>query len=244
MKPISEIEKKKKLVIFGLGDFADIAFEYFNADSEYQVVAFTVHENFIIESTKFGIPVIPFEKLNSFVDPGSHSFFAAVLYMKMNDFRMELALAAKKMGFSLATYISSRSFVWENTTIGEHCFIFEENTIQPFVSIGFNNILWSGNHIGHHSHIGHSCFISSHVVLSGSCTLEGSSFIGVNSTLSNNITIGSRTWIGPGALITKNVPAGSLVSSMPSKVRELDELVLENRLQAISSQSVTSRSEI
>ena len=34
--------KNKKLVIFGTGETADIAFEYFTHDSNYEVVAFTV----------------------------------------------------------------------------------------------------------------------------------------------------------------------------------------------------------
>ena len=235
MNKFGEMNKTKKLIIFGLGDFADIAYEYFTADSEYEVVAFSVHQKYIQEETKYGIPVIPYEKLAEVLSPNDHSFFAAVLYLKLNDFRKEIALDARLKGFELASYISTKSFVWHNTAVGEHCFIFEDNTIQPFVSLGFNNILWSGNHIGHHSRIGDNCFISSHVVLSGSCVIEGNCFIGVNSTLSNNITIGSRTWIGPSVLVTKNIPQGSLVTSLPSKVRELNELLLESKLQIISN---------
>ena len=33
--------------------------------------------------------------------------------------------------------------------IGENSFIFENNVIQPFVRVGNNCILWSGNHVGH-----------------------------------------------------------------------------------------------
>ena len=57
--------------------------------------------------------------------------------------------------------------VWARHEIGENCFIFEDNTIQPFVKIGDDVVLWSGNHIGHHAEIGDHCFISSHVVISG-----------------------------------------------------------------------------
>ena len=38
-------------------------------------------------------------------------------------------------------------------------------TIQPFVRIGSNVTLWSGNHIGHDATIGDHCFIASHVVI-------------------------------------------------------------------------------
>jgi len=180
------------------------------------------------------LPVLDFEIISERFDPTTHSFFAAVLYMKMNDFRRDVAEQAKEMGFKLASYISSHSFVWPNAEIGEHCFIFESNVIQPFVKIGFNNVLWSNNHIGHHAQIGDNCFISSHVVISGSTNLKGSSFIGVNSTLSNNIEIGARTWIGPGALVTKSVPENSLVTGQRSEVRTLDEDLLQINLSKIS----------
>ena len=53
--------------------------------------------------------------------------------------------------------------------MGDNCFIFEDNTVQPFVTLGNNLVLWSGNHIGHHSTLRDHCFISSHVVISGFC---------------------------------------------------------------------------
>lgn len=227
----------KPLVIFGLGDFADIAFEYFSADSEFVVTAFTVHRDFMTSDRKFGLPIIPFEDLANEISPDGHSFFSAILYNDMNDLRLKVILEARALGFSLASYVSPKATIWKNVDIGEHCFIFEDNTIQPFVQIGFNNIIWSGNHIGHHSQIKENCFISSHVVISGSCVIENNCFIGVNSTISNNINIGPRSWIGPASLITKDLPGGSLVSEMPSKIRELDEEALRRSLQRISSRA-------
>lgn len=234
MSGLTSDQNKKKLVIFGLGDFADIAYEYFTHDSEYEVVAFTVNEKYKDADTHQGLPVLSFENIGDFISPRDHSFFAAVLYKDMNDLRKNVAQEAKEKGFGLASYISSRAFVWGNVEMGEHNFIFEDNTIQPFVSIGFNNIFWSGNHVGHHSSIGDNCFISSHVVISGTCKILGNTFIGVNSTISNNVSIGERTWIGPSAIITKDITAGSLVLSAGSKVRPLDEIMLQEKLDSIS----------
>jgi NDP-sugar pyrophosphorylase family protein len=52
----------------------------------------------------------------------------------------------------------------ESVGLGENCLVLEDNTIQPFASIGRNVTLWSGNHIGHHAQIRDHCFIASHVV--------------------------------------------------------------------------------
>jgi len=80
----------------------------------------------------------------------------------------------------------------------------ENNVIQPYVKIGRDTILWSGNHIGHHTTIGNDCFIASHVVVSGSVVVGDETFIGVNATLRDNINIGKRNVIGASALILKD----------------------------------------
>jgi sugar O-acyltransferase (sialic acid O-acetyltransferase NeuD family) len=218
--------KTKKLVIFGTEDFADIAYEYFTHDSAYEVVAFTVDRAYLKETEKFGLPVVAFEDLETVVSPEKVDFFAAIVYAKLNRLRQDVCDRAKAKGFKLASYISSHAFVWRNAKLGEHCFVFEDNTIQPFVTIGDNVVLWSGNHIGHHSTIGNHCFLTSHVVVSGWCQIGDHVFIGVNTTLANNTTIGDVCWINHGACLTGNVPPNSLVKSGSSEISPLNEAVL------------------
>ena len=196
--------KTKKLIIFGDSAFAEIAFEYFQFDSIYDVVAFCVEENFFKKNELFGLPVISINDLATKFPPEEFEIFVAITYTQLNRVRTRLAKHLKFLGYKLASYVSSRSSLWPNVEIGEHCFIFEDNTLQPFVKIGTNVILWSGNHIGHHSQISENCFISSHVVISGFCIIGKNSFLGVNSTISNNVVIGDDNWIGPACLISRS----------------------------------------
>src|SRR5688572_16064738 len=204
------MHKTRKLVIAGDSAFAEIAREYFDADSEYDVVGFTVEQAFLKRSELHGLPVVSFESLEQHFAPGEHALYAAVTYTQLNRLRARLAASAKARGYALASYISSRAFVWRNVTLGEHCFIFEDNTVQPFVRIGDNVVLWSGNHIGHHSVIEDHCFVSSHVVVSGFCTIGNSSFLGVNAALANNVTLGRDNWIGPNTALMKDTADGAL----------------------------------
>lgn len=199
------MKKNKPLVILGDSAFAEIAYEYFQFDSDYEVVAFAVERTYLTRSTLFDLPVVAFEDLAQTYFPASHSFFAANVYTQGNQLRTRLYQAAKDQGYAPASYISPHAFVWRNCKIGEHCFIFENNVIQPFVTVGNNVILWSGNHIGHHSSIMDHCFVSSHVVVSGFCRVGSSCFLGVNATVANNINIGDRCVIGAGALILSDV---------------------------------------
>jgi len=182
-------EKNEKLIIVGDGEFAMIAYEYFTYDSPYEVVAFSAEKNFIKHPELNGLPVIPFEDLENVFDVNKFKVFIAITFTQLNRVRTRLYNEAKRKGFSFASYISSKAFVWKNAELGENTFIFENNVIQPFTKIGNNVILWSGNHLGHRSEIKDHCYISSHVVISGYCEIGESCFLGVNSTLANNIII-------------------------------------------------------
>lgn len=218
--------KTSKLLIFGDQDFAQLAYEYFTYDSPYEVVAFTADREHIKVEELCGLPVVPFDEIDQRFPPAEHSVYAAIVYGKLNRIRQEVASRAKSLGYSLASYVSSRAFVWRNATIGEHCFIFEDNTIQPFVAIGDNVVLWSGNHVGHHSRIGSHCFVTSHVVISGWCEIGDHCFLGVNTTLANNTRIGAESWVSHGAVLAGDVPPRSLVKTQNSEITELNEAVL------------------
>ncbi len=216
--------KSRKLIIVGASAFAEIAYEYFVFDSDYDVVAFAVETPYLLEDHKYGLPLVAFETMERHFCPVEHEVFVAATYTQLNRLRTRLANASKEKGYKLASYISSRAFIWRNVDVGEHCFIFEDNTVQPFVKIGNNVVLWSGNHIGHHSVIADNCFVSSHVVISGFCNIGANSFLGVNATLANNLQIAQDNWIGPNICLTQNTESGALFaqeSPTPSRVSAL-----------------------
>ena len=208
------------LVLVGDGLFAEIAHEYFTHDSDYEVVGFSVERDYLERDELRGLPVVPFETLEEEFDPSTTSVHAALVYTQMNRLRARLAGAAKEKGYALASYVSSRAFVWRNVELGEHCFIFEDNTVQPFVRIGRNVILWSGNHIGHHSAIRDNVFVASHAVISGSVEIGENSFVGVNATLVNDITIGPDCWIGPHVVVTRDAAPNGFYRPARSERRE------------------------
>ena len=213
---------QNKLVIVGDSAFAEIAHLYFSEDSKYEVVAFAVERAFRNKNELFGLPIVDLEDLQTIFDPDHYSVFVAVTYDKLNRLRNRLMQYCKSAGYRLASYRSSDAFIASNVQIGEHHFIFENNTIQPFVKIGNNAVIWSGNHIGHHSTIGNDCFLSSHVVISGFCEIKDNCFFGVNATVSNNITISDDCWIGPTALVGKNLAAMSVIRNQNSEISKIN----------------------
>lgn len=216
--------KTGKLVIFGAGLVAEVAYEYFTHDSPYEVVAFTVHEAFLKRDSLFNRPVVPFQRVEEIYRTDACKMFVAAGFGRLNRDRAALYQEARRKGYVLASYVSSRAFVWRNVQLGDNCFIHEHNVLQPFVRVGNNVTLWSGNHIGHHSVIRNHCFISSHVVVSG-CTEVGEyCFLGVNSAVGDNLVVARDCFVGPGAVIRTNTEPGKMYTGPSARVRRIGAL--------------------
>ncbi len=215
------MSQKKKIILFGDSAFAEIAYEYFTYDSDYEVTAFTVSREYLKNTTLFGLPVVAFEDVETLYPASVYEMHIALVYLNMNRVRIQFYNEAKAKGYKMANYISSKAFVWRNVEMGDNCFVFEDNTIQPFVKIGANNVFWSGNHIGHHSQIGSHNFLSSHVVISGFCKIGNANFIGVNSAMGNNLSIGNDCLLGSFVHIVRDVKDGSLIKGTPNKPDEI-----------------------
>jgi len=206
--------KTKKIILVGTSAFAEVAYEYFTHDSEYEVVAFAVEAKFKTEDKKFGLPIVTVESCADVYKPDDFYFYAAITYKELNYLRSRLYNSMKNLGYKAASYISSKAYIWPNVDLGEHVFIFENNVIQPFSKIDTNVVLWSGNHIGHHSSIRKNCFISSHVVISGFCDIGEHTFIGVNATIADRVSVGKDNFIGSSAIILSNTTENSIYQSV------------------------------
>ena len=209
--------KLKDIVLFGLNDYAELAYFYISKDTTYNVVAFCVDRAFMPEKTTHqNLPIICFEDVESLFPPEKALFFCPMSPSLMNKKRETIYEKAKKIGYEFFTYVNS-SVTNYASKIGENCFILEDNTLQPFVEIGSNVILWSGNHIGHHSKISDHVTITSHVVVSGHCLIKNNCFLGVNSTVSNNITLSQGTLIALGTVVEKNTEEWSIYKGNPAE---------------------------
>jgi len=204
------MKKNKKLVVVGASPSSRLARLYFDTDSEYEVVAFTVNRAYMNGDSFEGLPLVAFEEITEKYPPGDFDMFVAVGYNKMNKTREHLYNRSKEMGYRLPSYISSRCSYLSQFPPGDNCLILEDNTIQPYVKIGNNVVLWSGNHVGHDAVIEDHCYVTSHVVISGFTVIKNNCFLGVNCTLRDAITIAPESLIGAGALIMQDTEEQSV----------------------------------
>ena len=213
----------KPLVIFGSAEIAELVKFYFENDSDRKVVAFTVDDAYVKEDQFSGMPLIPFSDVAKRYPASGYDMHVALSYNKLNCLRQAKYEQVKAAGYSLASYVCSKSATWPDLAIGDNCFILENQTIQPTVRIGNNVMIWSGNHIGHGTQIGDHTYSASHVVISGHCRIGQRNFLGVSSTLRDFCNIGDDCFIAMGASVTHDMVSGSVALAPQSEFYEADD---------------------
>jgi UDP-3-O-[3-hydroxymyristoyl] glucosamine N-acyltransferase len=200
---------KQPLVIFGLGDMADVMYEYFTQDSEYDVVAFTGDGAYIREREKFGLPVIPYEELPQHHPPAACKMFVAAVYGEFNRTRRLLVDRVVGDGYSLGRYISSHATVF-STNVGTNVFIAEFATVQPFASVGDNVFIWPYTIVGHHAVVDADCYLGALAFIGGNTHVGIGCVVGPGAIVGSRRSIGARTFVGARCSIFKDSPGGAI----------------------------------
>jgi len=199
-----------KLVLFGNGRGADVAFRFITKDTEHQICAFTVDQKYIAGETFHGLPLVPFENIEAQYPPEEYRMLILLGYQGMNRLRESKFLQAKAKGYTLESYVASDIFRVEDVQVGENCFILDNQSISLDVTIGNNVVMWSSNHIGDMTHIADHAWVSSHVTIAANVEISERAFLGIGSTISNAVKVAPDTFIGADRLVTSSTEAGGV----------------------------------
>lgn len=198
------------IVIFGIGQVAEVAKVYIERFSQDRIVGFTVDRAFAVADTLHGLPVVPWEDLESRFPADAVKLLGPVSYQRLNDLRRERHAEGKARGYGFASFIHPSVHNLAEA-VGENCFILENCTLQPFVRIGDGVIIWSTTHIGHHCVVEDFCFLSSLVGLASGVRIGSGSMLGGQVGVDNGITVGANSYIESRAMLRRDVPPNSVV---------------------------------
>src|SRR4030095_17216220 len=97
-----------EIVIFGVGQWAELAHFYFEHDSPHRVAAFTVDRAYLQQDKFNDLPVVAFEDREGHYPPSRFSMFVPLSFKKMNHVRADRYNSAKARGYQLVSYVSSK----------------------------------------------------------------------------------------------------------------------------------------
>lgn len=137
--------------------------------------------------------------------------------------RKELSERIKSLGGNLPTFIHPSAVISRYSKISKTGVIINAfSHVQANTIVESNVVVLSGVVICHDNTIGRNSFIADHVTIGAFTTIGEEVFLGQGSlSISGKVkTIGSNAFIGARALLTKDVPIGSLVYGMPARIIE------------------------
>ena len=216
-------DKVKKLVIFGAGTLGHLAYQFFQKDSEYDVVAFTVQKSYIKHnSDEFcGKPIVPFEEITNYYPPSHYDMFVALGWYKLNRNRSTIYTLAKEKGYTLANYIHKSVVYWDDLDIGDNCMVMEGSIIQPFVKIGNNVTIWSDCCIEHYAKIEDNCTLVAGCKVAGDATIRKNSFVGVGSLIGDGVIVEEDNFIAMGTVVRKATQKNAIYEGNPAKLNRI-----------------------
>lgn len=191
------------IVIYGSGPLARLMAYYFSHDSHYNVVCFTVDEEYYAVKTFCSLPVIPFNEVCDKFPPTDYKMLVAIGYKSMRN-RKRMYDKAKEKNYALVNYISSKAITYDTINIGENNIIMGNVNIEPFVTIGNNNLFWSDTLVSHDVVIGDHNYISAKCLIGGGSLMENLCFFGNSTTGINDLIIRNETQSIPGSTLMES----------------------------------------
>jgi sugar O-acyltransferase (sialic acid O-acetyltransferase NeuD family) len=211
-----------KVVLFGTGRGADVAYRFLTRDSEHEICGFTVDREHIDRKTYYDLPVVAFEDIEKHFSPDEYRMLVLLGYQRMNALRANKYLEARKKGFSFINYVNSHFYRAEELDIGENCFILDNQSISLDVKIGNNVVMWSSNHIGDLSVIEDHVWLASHVTIAAGVVVRPYCFLGIGATIGNKVTVGKGTFVGANALVASDTAENSVCLANESEHIDID----------------------
>src|SRR5260370_7518510 len=96
----------RNVVIFGIGQIAEVIHYYLTQEANRNVVAFTVDEQYRSAESWHGLPVVGFANVEQSYPPETHEMFVAMSFKKVNKLRQRKAPQAQPKGYVLPTHVS------------------------------------------------------------------------------------------------------------------------------------------
>lgn len=210
--------KQKEIYALGVGHntpvFIDLAL-----DCGYEIVGL-YHYN----SDRTGEYDHGYEILCSFEDLFSRKSLQGLNFLlTMGDSKIRTELSKKIMdkGGFVPTLIHPTSVVSKFAKISDiGVYISAFSFVQADSSVGENTVILSHVNISHTTHIGKGCFIAGGAIIGAYTNMEDNVFIGQGAlSISGKVaTVGQGAYVGARSLLTKDVPANTVVAGIPAKV--------------------------
>lgn len=206
--------KDRQLIIFGAGGHGRVV-----ADAAAAMGLAVA--GFCDEGKALGIKIngLPVLALGLDALAVSHPPRAFVFHVALGDNarRLEVALAARRLGYALPVIRHSTALVSPSASVGEGSVLMAGVIVQANAAIGRCCIVNTAASLDHDNILADGVQICPGVRSAGDVRYGAGAFIGTGATLIPGVRVGAWAVVGAGAVVARDVAEGSRVAGVPAR---------------------------
>lgn len=134
--------------------------------------------------------------------------------------RQELIQRYEGVGRRFATIVHPAAWVSPTATLLPGTVVLAGAVVNAAATVGRHAILNTQAIVEHHAVIGRHAQLAPGAVIGGGAVVGVEAFIGLGAMIRDHVTIGDRAVVGMGAVVTRDVPADTLVLGNPAREHE------------------------
>lgn len=210
----------KKVIVFGNNNLAEMLYLETQKYNEmyFAIEAFCVDEDYKNQNSFCNKPLYSLEEASVKYPPDEYDMISTAL-CSTSGLRNKMVVfeKLKKVGYSLANYISPLADVSPDVQIGENNIILSFAKIGLSVKMGNANIVWHYALIDHNTNVGNGNFFAGGCKTAGFVNVGSNCWIGLNSTIIQHINIADETLVGAGAVMIRDTEKHTTYVGNPAK---------------------------
>lgn len=208
----------KKVIVFGNTTLSKMLFYDSASSSNFAIACFTVDKTYLQHTEFLGLPLIDFEQIEHLYSPKEYDMLAVLDGFRGVREREKLYLKAKNKGYTLRNYISPKADFSPEITMGENNIILSGSHVGIGGTMSNNNLIRQNVYLGHHFILGNNNVFAPSCNIGGNCEINNACYFGLGSTVLNNLKIADETLIGAGSVVIRNTEPYSKNVGNPSSI--------------------------